>query len=110
MLEKVNQLAEDAATSVSRRGFLGALGKKAAIAATALGGALAFSATAHAAKKVRTCSTRSSVEFCRGVPVGTKCPAYDGREGRCVASYTTDGEYFCNECKYKGGHKRNDPY
>jgi len=41
MLDRISQVAEKAATSVSRRNFLGQLGRGAAILAGALGGLLA---------------------------------------------------------------------
>jgi hypothetical protein len=47
MLEKVNQLAEQAATNVSRRQFLGRLGRSAMAVAAASGGLLAVPAIAN---------------------------------------------------------------
>ena len=41
MLEKINQLAEHAATNVSRRHFLGRVGRGAMVVAAATGGLLA---------------------------------------------------------------------
>jgi len=48
MFEKIGQTAEDVATSVSRRNFLGRFGRGAAALATALGGALLLAGNAHA--------------------------------------------------------------
>lgn len=48
MFKKFNRLAEQAATSVSRRQFLGRLGRGAAAAAAVMGGLLVFPGDAHA--------------------------------------------------------------
>ena len=53
MLEKVSEIAEQAATNVSRRQFLGRFGGAAAATAAALGGLLALPAVAQAGKRVR---------------------------------------------------------
>jgi len=52
MLEKLNQIAERAATGVSRREFLGRLGRGAAGAAGALGGWLMLPRTAQAGRRL----------------------------------------------------------
>ena len=49
MLEKFNQIAEQAATNVSRRHFLGRAGQAAMVLAGALGGLLALPSAAEAA-------------------------------------------------------------
>jgi len=51
MLEKFNQLAEHAATNVSRRQFLGRFGRGATAAALAAGGLLVFARDASAARR-----------------------------------------------------------
>jgi hypothetical protein len=51
MIEKLSQLAEQAATNVSRRQFLGRVGRGAMIAAAAAGGLLAFPAAATAGRR-----------------------------------------------------------
>lgn len=71
MFEKVNQIAEQAATSASRREFLGRLGRGALIAAGAVAGYLAFGSEAQAGR--RGCTSDGD---CRS---GRICEA-----GRCV--------------------------
>jgi len=58
MFEKVGRAAEKAATSVgtSRRGFLGQLGRAAAVAAVAAGGVLASASRASAGPKPCKCT------------------------------------------------------
>jgi hypothetical protein len=58
MLEKVIQTAERAATSSSRRKFLGSIGRGAFIAAVAAAGLLAHSGNAQAAGKSSRCPPR----------------------------------------------------
>ena len=50
MFEKVSQIAEQAATNVSRRRFLGKVGRGAAVTVAALGGLLAISSEAVAGR------------------------------------------------------------
>jgi hypothetical protein len=57
MFEKVSQFAEQAATGASRRDFLGRIGGSALIVAGALGGLLALSGRAEAAKHIACCGT-----------------------------------------------------
>lgn len=53
MLEKLNQLAEQAATNVSRRGFLGRIGRGAGAAAAAAAGLVILAGDARAGRKPR---------------------------------------------------------
>jgi hypothetical protein len=78
MFEKVSQLAELAATSVSRREFLGRFGRGAMVAAAAVGGILVIPEDAQAA---RVCGPDSALQ-CQGKPVGTGCGTRD-RPGTC---------------------------
>jgi hypothetical protein len=57
MFEKVSQIAEQAATNVSRRQFLGRFGKGALMLAAALGATLALPGVAHAG---RNCCPRGT--------------------------------------------------
>jgi hypothetical protein len=81
--EKILQMAEAAATSVSRRGFLGWLGK----GALAVGAVLAMSDIARAVDRVRCCTYHCTGRFtgtkkvCLGI--GITCP------GRVSADGTT---------------------
>jgi hypothetical protein len=87
MFEKLSEIAERSATSVSRRQFLGRVGRGALVAAGFMGGFLAFGAEAQAGKRV--CST-DSVANCAGRPVGSPCGApsrprkFAGSPCRCV--------------------------
>ena len=71
MFEKLSQLAEHAATSVSRRQFLGRIGRGALTATGIVAGYLAFGSEAAAAG--RSCTTDADC------PRGRICVA-----GRCV--------------------------
>lgn len=74
MLEKVSQVAEQVATRLSRRGFLGKAGQAALAVAGVLGGLLALSGDAHAHHERRwhcCCSPDGSI--CR-TPRGVPCP------------------------------------
>lgn len=80
MLEKVTQIAEQAATNGSRRQFLGRFGRGAAATAAALGGFLALPTETRAAKRGRVCNGGSSA--CTGQLVGSPC---SGANGTCHA-------------------------
>ena len=71
MFEKVSQIAQEAATSASRREFLGRLGRGALVAAGTVASYLAFGSEAQAGR--RRCSTDAEC------PRGHICEA-----GRCV--------------------------
>jgi hypothetical protein len=81
MLEKLNQIAEQAATSASRRQFLGRLGRGAMAVAAALGGLMTLEADAQ----VATVCGPSSAGQCRGRPVGSLCGTRE-RPGVCVGA------------------------
>lgn len=76
MLEKINQMAEQAATNASRRQFLERFGRGAMAAAAAVGGLLALPAQA-----ATVCGPGSAGQ-CRGRPVGSVCGTRN-RPGRC---------------------------
>lgn len=78
MLETFNRMAEQAATGVSRRQFLGLLGSAALAAAAASGGLMAMSDIAQAARGV--CSP-ASTGLCKGLPFNHACGR--GRGARC---------------------------
>jgi hypothetical protein len=84
MLEKISRLAEKAATniSVSRRGFMGRLGKAAVGAAGVVGGLLALSDRARAGQTLYSCdyTTNQDHRDCYGTRCGTiqscgRCPS-----------------------------------
>ena len=82
MFEKLSQAAEQMATKVSRRQFLGRLGGGALALATAVGGLLALPDAAEAA---RPACGPGSVRACQGRWNGAGCRM--GRySGRCVAA------------------------
>ena len=103
MLEKVNQVAEQAATNVSRRQFLGRFGRTATSAAAALGGFLAFSEFAIGGRKPRgeLCHIASGF-YCINRRVGDAC----GTKGRCTVFEGTDNECYCRERGRGPGRKR----
>jgi hypothetical protein len=71
MFEKVSKVAEQAATSASRREFLGRIGRGAVVAAGAVASFVAFGAEAQAGR--RRCTTDANC------PRGYICVA-----GRCI--------------------------
>ena len=81
MFEKLTQAAEQLATNVSRRQFLGRFGGSALALATALGGLLALTGDAEAAT---VCGPNSPYQ-CRGRPVGSPCGTRE-RPGRCAGA------------------------
>ena len=105
MFEKVSQVTEQAATSVSRRQFLDRVGRGAAAAALALGGLLVTSGPALAGKKTRVCADPSTYGPCSGKPLGSPCGV--NGEGRCASNIDeiSPGVYNCNYCRMKGGGK-----
>ena len=72
MFEKISHIAEQAATNVSRRQFLGRFGRSAAVTVTALGGFLTLPAVTQGGKRVQHCSSGSSWG-CVGKTVGAGC-------------------------------------
>lgn len=111
MFEKVSRVAEKTATSVSRRGFLGRVGKAAAFVAGALAGVTLTVNKAEAG--TRLCSPSSPAFGCSNAPVGAACIADDGSVGKCASSPRTldaNGNQICNVCNSTGkGPRPKDP-
>jgi hypothetical protein len=94
MFDKVGQAAESLATHVSRRGFMGSLGKGALALAGVLGGVLAFSGRAQAQSGWVKCCGGRHVACGSGPPGGSPhcqwlCPGattytYTPCAGRCL--------------------------
>jgi hypothetical protein len=88
MLENLSQFAEQAATSVSRRAFLGQLGRGAFFLAGVLGGLLAVTMPAAAAPKrccLYACSGQKGVwRTCHRKGDGPCIDSYHGTEYVCV--------------------------
>ena len=107
MFEKVSQIAEKAATNVSRRHFLGRFGRVAGVAA-AFAGLLVHASPAWAGKRTKVCHELSAQLACQGKPYGSyNCTSARGGElqvGRCVSSQKaiSPGVYNCDTCKGKG--------
>jgi hypothetical protein len=93
MLEKVSQVAEHVARSVSRRRFLGRLGAGAMSLAAVAAGLLARPNEAQAARRI--CGTQSLPE-CVNRPEGTPCA---NGAGRCKM-YRNTG--ICGCTAYRG--------
>ena len=87
MLKKISEIAEQAATSASRRQFLGRLGRGAMAAAAALAGLLAASSDAQAARGPQLCGA-SSTAPCLGKKQNARCSYVD-----------RDGERYVGKCK-----------
>src|SRR5262245_6245556 len=81
MLEKVSQLAEQAATNVSRRQFLGRFGRGALAVAMATGGLLAVPSIGHAGRRQPRLCLAGSISGCAGQLEGSEC--YVDTFGRC---------------------------
>jgi hypothetical protein len=92
MFEKLTQMAEQAAISMSRRQFLGRFSRGACGVAAAVGGMLALPHLAEA--KPRRCGPNSQTS-CIGKVEGQWCPA-GTKSGTCV------GAPICT-CKVNGG-------
>ena len=83
MFEKISQMAEQCAGGVSRRQFLGRMGRLALAVAAGAAGILSLPAVSQAAgRPPRVCSA-NSFPSCAGLPEGTACFA-DDAFGRCV--------------------------
>jgi hypothetical protein len=95
MFEKVSQAAERLATRVSRRDFLGRLGKSALALAGALGGVLAFSgrALAQRAPWASCCPGRDKVACFSGPSAGPYCQWLC--PGATTYTYTTCSNKKC---------------
>ncbi len=77
MFEKVSQAAEKAATNVSRRRFLGRIGRGAGVAAAAFAGLLVHASPAWAGKRTKMCHELSTLT----VPTENSIRA-------CIAGYS----------------------
>jgi hypothetical protein len=86
MFDKVSQAAEKLASNVSRRAFLGSLGKGAVATAGVLAGMLAFGGKAQAGVfSCSDCPTGSWCCYCGRIGYGTySCNATPQRGCRCV--------------------------
>jgi hypothetical protein len=98
MFEKTSQLAEKVATSVSRRNFIGSLGRWAGATTLAMAGVVTVTGRAHAGTQVQCCfygcSNCTSVSTC--ISVSDTCPSFIGLPtGGC----TLEGSSLVNDCK-----------
>ena len=102
MFEKLGQVAQDVATNVSRRQFLGRFGR-AAIAAAALVGGLTTNATGGRSgpKDPVYCDPTISFGGCEGHLVGSLCRDAEGN-GTCQELAGGTGRCFC----YTGREKK----
>src|SRR5262245_28526311 len=96
MFDKLSQMAEQAATSVSRRQFLCRFGRTAAAVAAAAGALLAQSALA--AKQVKRCDSYYSDGSCANQIVGAFC----GYRSNCVVTADLGGGLYACSCQSKG--------
>jgi len=91
MFEKVTQLAEQAATNVSRREFLGRIGRAATGVAATASGLLALPAIATAGRRGDLCSFNNSSFLCVNNVVGGAC----GANGKCTVIKGTVNDCYC---------------
>ena len=77
MFERMSQFAEQTATNVSCRAFLGRLGNTALTVAAGMAGILALPAMGDAARKPPVVCTHGSPD-CIGEPAGSICLTYSG--------------------------------
>ena len=100
MFEKVGQIAEQVATSVSRRQFLGRLGGGAMAVAAGVGGLLALPAVAHGKRPPPAVCSATSEWACIGLPVGSVCE--DGRQGGICKQLrgSEDCICYCKKCRF----------
>jgi hypothetical protein len=93
MLEKFSQLAEQAATNVSRRQFLGRMGRGAMVVAAAAGGLLALPAVARAGRRGDLCNPNYSTSSCVNNLIGGAC----GNGGKCTVTKGTTDHCYCRD-------------
>jgi hypothetical protein len=84
MFENLSQFAERAVSNVSRRKFLGSLGRAAILLAAAAGGLLAIPGETEAAPRV--CDNSTSESACWYKRVGDRCLYGHGGIGKCRAA------------------------
>lgn len=101
MLERINQIAEQAATNVSRRQFLGGFGRTAAGAAAALGGLLVFSDFAKGGRKPRIPCASASSSACINHYVGDQCAS--SKSSKCKVWEGTENSCYCFHSRTGGG-------
>jgi hypothetical protein len=87
MLQKVSQVAEQVATRLSRRAFLGKAGKSALAVAGVLGGFLALPNDAHALGRRGCCWTVGFTSACAPKVVNGVCPATHPNPAACPQGF-----------------------
>src|SRR5262245_9428237 len=92
MFTKVNQMAERAATEVSRREYFGLLGPAAMGVAATAGGLLALPAIAKAGRQNVFCSPTNSSPLCTNSVIGGPCG-----NGKCTAYKGTVNDCYCRD-------------
>jgi hypothetical protein len=99
MFDRVSQVAQALATGMSRRGFVGSIGRWAGATALAMAGVLIAPGTARAGSG-RTCCKYSGYQVgCCGaacVKIGEACPPSPGPNCFLSSSYTVG---TCRECR-----------
>jgi hypothetical protein len=101
MFDKLGQFAEQAATNVSRRQFLGGLGRTALAVAAAAGALLALPSEANAVARGTLCSPTCSTFTCTNNLVGGLCST-----GKCVAARGYYDSYGLPCCSCKSPKER----
>jgi hypothetical protein len=106
MFDKISDAAEKLASNVSRRGFLGSVGRWAGATALAMAGVLTVAGTAPANQKYTCChycwsgSVPNDVMCCTFCALGTSCPT-SSPAGLCppdAALFSSRPVGNCNHC------------
>src|SRR5262245_10067819 len=97
MFDKLSELAEHAATNVSRREFLGRFGRSALAVAAAAGGILALPAVGHAGRRPPRLCSANSFGGCAGMHEGDSCNV-DRAFGRCVGTKRGGDKSTVTDC------------
>jgi hypothetical protein len=108
MFDRIADLAERVATQVSRRHFLGSLGRWAGATALAMAGAFATVGVAWA-DGGKTCCEYGDLTgncYCKAcVPLGTPCPPSPCNAGISFAPQTVGN---CGDCQCPKGHGKSN--
>jgi hypothetical protein len=108
MFDKFSDAAEKLATNVSRRGFLGSVGRWAGATALAMAGVLTSAGTARANQKYTCCqycwgdTVTGDVMCCSVCVLGTSCPS-SSPAGLCppdAALFSGFPVGNCNQCNH----------
>jgi len=106
MFDRISEAAEKLATNVSRRGFLGSVGRWSGATALAMAGVLTSAGTTRADSGRNTCCSYGypapveGYQICHRVcvPLGTACPPASAAFGYCPTWATFIGSVTVHKC------------